>query len=312
MNNEIIGKFIANLRKEKKLTQKDLADKLGITDRAVSKWERGICMPDISLLSDLSVILNISIAELLNGSKATKTENSSDENIKITINYANKQRKENLRRVINNVMLSFAIFISLLVVLLNIRNKYYFKKKYSYSVFNVVVEGKNSYNNLSDYIEHIEKHIELINKNKGKFTTSEYKNILNTVNEIKEIARFDRDIEMTSRYYFTYSDMYELIYSQVYEYSNDIKYSLKYKNTYDIILKYDKSKSQNLSTYNDYNNQYNDYYSYVKNFVDSFYSYNSSLNNDEIGFETYYLIQNQYSSYDTLLNDIIEVGGIHE
>ena len=50
MNQIKIGKFIAELRKEKKLTQKDLADKLGVTDKAISKWENGRGMPDVSYL----------------------------------------------------------------------------------------------------------------------------------------------------------------------------------------------------------------------------------------------------------------------
>ena len=64
-----IGKFIKELRKEQNLTQKELANNLGIPDRAVSRWERGVGCPDISLLSDLSKILNISISELLNGER---------------------------------------------------------------------------------------------------------------------------------------------------------------------------------------------------------------------------------------------------
>ncbi len=67
MNQEKIGKFIALKRKEKKLTQEELATKLGITDRAVSKWERGINMPDASLMLELSKILGISVNELLSG-----------------------------------------------------------------------------------------------------------------------------------------------------------------------------------------------------------------------------------------------------
>lgn len=51
MNQEKIGRFIAELRKEKKMTQIDLANKLGITDRAISKWENGRGMPDLSLLN---------------------------------------------------------------------------------------------------------------------------------------------------------------------------------------------------------------------------------------------------------------------
>ncbi len=53
MNQELTGKFIAQLRKEKNLTQKELADKLGISDKTVSKWETGNGMPDVSLLQSL-------------------------------------------------------------------------------------------------------------------------------------------------------------------------------------------------------------------------------------------------------------------
>ncbi len=57
MDYQKTGNLIAGLRKEKNMTQKELADKLGITDRAVSKLERGLGCPDISLLDDLSRIL---------------------------------------------------------------------------------------------------------------------------------------------------------------------------------------------------------------------------------------------------------------
>ena len=62
-----IGKFIAECRKKQNLTQSQLAEKLGITDRAVSKWENGRAMPDSSLMLDLCSILNISVNELLSG-----------------------------------------------------------------------------------------------------------------------------------------------------------------------------------------------------------------------------------------------------
>ena len=62
-----IGKFISSKRKEKGITQSELAEKLYITDRAVSKWENGICLPDADKMLDLCNILGISVNELLNG-----------------------------------------------------------------------------------------------------------------------------------------------------------------------------------------------------------------------------------------------------
>ncbi|NMA50497.1 MAG: helix-turn-helix transcriptional regulator [Mollicutes bacterium] len=62
-----IGKFIQEKRKEQKLTQSDLAEKLNITDRAVSKWENGKCLPDVSIMHNLCVILKITINDLFSG-----------------------------------------------------------------------------------------------------------------------------------------------------------------------------------------------------------------------------------------------------
>ena len=67
MDNLQTGAFIRELRKDKGLTQKDLANQLHITDRAVSKWERGLCAPDLSTLEPLSVILGTSVSELIAG-----------------------------------------------------------------------------------------------------------------------------------------------------------------------------------------------------------------------------------------------------
>ena len=67
MNLDKIGKFISKCRKDKKLTQEQLSEKLGISDRAVSKWERGLCLPDASIMLPLCEILGINVNELLSG-----------------------------------------------------------------------------------------------------------------------------------------------------------------------------------------------------------------------------------------------------
>ena len=69
MNQIKIGRFITERRKKANLTQMQLADKLGITDKAVSKWERGIAMPDTSIMLELCELLDISVNELLSGEK---------------------------------------------------------------------------------------------------------------------------------------------------------------------------------------------------------------------------------------------------
>ena len=83
MDQEKIGKFIAKERKIKELTQEELAEKLGITKNAVSKWERGLCLMDMSLLKPLSEILGVSINEILAGEKIEEKDipKKSEENI---------------------------------------------------------------------------------------------------------------------------------------------------------------------------------------------------------------------------------------
>ena len=67
-----IGRFIAECRKEKELTQSQLAEKLNITDKAVSKWETGKGMPDVSIMIELCDILGINVNELLSGEKLSE------------------------------------------------------------------------------------------------------------------------------------------------------------------------------------------------------------------------------------------------
>ncbi len=110
MDYEKIGLFIANKRKEYKLTQKDLADCLKITDRAVSRWERGLGCPDISLLEELSKILGVSILEILHGEEIREKE---DEN-QVVVTLLNKNSKKvkiwkSLTLCILNVLLLLSI-----------------------------------------------------------------------------------------------------------------------------------------------------------------------------------------------------------
>ena len=83
MNQTEIGEFIAKCRKEKKLTQAQLAERLNITDRAVSKWETGKSMPDSSIMLELCEILGITVNDLLSGEKISMEsyEKKADENL---------------------------------------------------------------------------------------------------------------------------------------------------------------------------------------------------------------------------------------
>ena len=67
IDKEKFGRFLVQLRKERGMTQKDLAERLYVSDKAVSKWERGLSLPDISLLQPLAELLEVSVTELLSG-----------------------------------------------------------------------------------------------------------------------------------------------------------------------------------------------------------------------------------------------------
>ena len=91
-----MAQFISELRKEKKLTQKELAEQLGVTDKAVSKWERGLGCPDISLLVKLSTILGITTTELLNGEKRDIANPELDAVVETTLDYAEVATKDKI------------------------------------------------------------------------------------------------------------------------------------------------------------------------------------------------------------------------
>ncbi len=94
MNQVKIGRFIAERRKLQNLTQVELADKLLVTDRAVSKWERGISMPDSSIMLDLCKILKISVNDLLSGEKINM-ENNDEKNQEILLKMAKEIEAKN-------------------------------------------------------------------------------------------------------------------------------------------------------------------------------------------------------------------------
>lgn len=117
MNQAKVGKFIAECRKKKNLTQQELADELGITDRAVSHWENGRSLPDISLFKQLCDILNISINELICGERISedKLAKKSDENIINTLEDKIKQKKKANSIIIALVLGIIFLFIALLL-----------------------------------------------------------------------------------------------------------------------------------------------------------------------------------------------------
>ena len=113
-----IGKFIAERRKELNLTQMQLAEKLGITDRAVSKWENGKAMPDSSIMLELCEILQISVNDLLHGEVITM-ENYNKELENTLVDLVNQKVKNDKRLLDLQVVMcvtSIAYYLAMIVL----------------------------------------------------------------------------------------------------------------------------------------------------------------------------------------------------
>ncbi len=127
------GKFIAEMRKEQNLTQKQLAEKIGISDKAVSKWECGKSMPDNAILLSLCDVLNINVNELLSGERLSNDDyhGKAEENM---VNLIRKNKKNPIFEIAT-VTLSFIILIFWIYLLILSMNGsiYWFLDLYSFT-----------------------------------------------------------------------------------------------------------------------------------------------------------------------------------
>ena len=105
-----IGKFIADERKTKKYTQRELADKLGISDKTISKWERGNGFPEVSLLLPLCNELNITVNELLSGERLQEVDykKKAEENM---VNLV-KEAQENKKKIVMSALVATLVIIA--------------------------------------------------------------------------------------------------------------------------------------------------------------------------------------------------------
>lgn len=115
-----IGKFINQCRKEKKLTQTELAEKLNITDRAISKWENGICLPDSGTMLALCEILNITINDLFSGEKVDMNDyyKKAEQNLLAMQKLKEEADKRLLRVETIITSLTLLIYITLVMIVI--------------------------------------------------------------------------------------------------------------------------------------------------------------------------------------------------
>ncbi|CUH93624.1 helix-turn-helix domain-containing protein [Herbinix luporum] len=123
INMETVGAFIRQERKKQSLTQKDLGEAVGVSDKAVSKWERGLSFPDITLLSALADVLDVSIVELIQGERFQEDKvdvNSIKEVVNMTVSYSDKSYQEKSRKIITIIMLLVAVISSVTCLIVNL------------------------------------------------------------------------------------------------------------------------------------------------------------------------------------------------
>lgn len=137
MNYDKIGSFIQQKRKDKGLTQKQLAEKLGVTDRAISKWERGQGCPDVSILEILSKELGCSILELLKGREIENEVipvTEADDYVRDSMNISKQITKEKVISIINKIVVGTIIVIFILLLYFNVMQKIYVNRVYNLSI----------------------------------------------------------------------------------------------------------------------------------------------------------------------------------
>ena len=158
MNQIKIGKFIAECRKNSNLTQMQLAEKLNITDRAISKWKNGKAMPDSSIMLDLCKELKISVNELLSGEMIDmKNYNKMAEENLFKLNESNEKKKK--------IILKSAIVIGLLIFIIILIQLYSYTKQISKSNLNNVLEQAQQNQEIYIKIQELEERVNELEKN---------------------------------------------------------------------------------------------------------------------------------------------------
>ena len=297
MNTEKIGSLIAKLRKEKGLTQKELADQLHITDRAVSKWERGVGCPDISLLDDLANILGVSISSLLNG------EEEVEKAIKTTITYVTESRKQKAKQFVNQLLLmtmSFLLVFTLLMFL-NVERRFYQKYTTRVSPGGIFIQevspGKAyEYEDIFDEVE--SKALKILN-NQGKYTNEEYEEITKYVQHITENVQKNKELYYKKA--LSFQEIYHLAYFEELIPVNSFDYYPMISKT---LQKYQPDvQIENLGEASIRRSS-----NVLNSYIDNVFS--PILSNKEIGENAIYLISSKYHYYADVLSLIIEVGGL--
>lgn len=286
-----IGKFIASLRKEKKITQQELSEKLIISRENVSKWERGVNMPTPETLLKLSEIFEVSINEILSGERKNEKNNEKIDNISLEILIdSNKKRRK--------LVITFVLIIILILLIFLV---YYFINTYN-TIYVYRVAGENENFSFNEGIAIFSKNKSYLRlgtiKSKNDYIYDEFE-LFYYNEEGKEELIFSSDDDnytLTSIYgndqYFSYDKMNEIV--------ENVYIKIKYQNNEDIIkLEFQQdmrnsnlffkkenkaSDSENTKIDNKDNEKVKQLENYIENNFDynkneDYYSYNGTIGN---------------------------------
>lgn len=117
MDQRMIGRFLKELRKEKNITQEQLADTLGVSGRTVSRWETGNNMPDISILVEIAELFDVSIPEIINGERKNEKMDDEIKNVAQSMSdYATSEKQNLLKEVRTLSLIGFGALVLYLVL----------------------------------------------------------------------------------------------------------------------------------------------------------------------------------------------------
>ena len=117
MDQKKTGNFLKELRKEKNFTQAQVADKLGVSGRTISRWETGAYMPDISLLVDIAEMYDVDVRDIIDGERKDKDMNSEVKEVAVKMADYSAMQTENLKKWIKTMSVSLLIVSAFLVIM---------------------------------------------------------------------------------------------------------------------------------------------------------------------------------------------------
>ena len=214
MDNNKIGKFIASLRKEKGLTQRELGDRLFVTDKALSKWERGLSFPDITILEKLAFELNVDVSEILCGKRGKCKKINIEEEIDKAIAVMEENRIQNKNKTKRKIKKTFTMVIFVLTIVFLVlitRYKYYHpsivkkgNNHYEIGIFGIYNLEKDG---LDEFIDIMSKTKEVKNLNSNIASLSVKLNKNGSIKKFDmSVYYFDNDYNYVGKGYYRYKN----------------------------------------------------------------------------------------------------------